>query len=96
MRHPPAVVPTTLCTLPCQHMHTPAHPQATNMARHMVAECGMSPAIGPVFVPAGDERHGGASEATRRAVDGEVAAMLVGAKEQVKRLLASNMQVGVS
>ncbi len=53
------------------------------MARHMVAECGMSPASGPVFVPAGNERHGGASEATRRAVDGEVAAMLVGAKEQV-------------
>ena len=43
----------------------------------MVAECGMSAAIGPVYVAAmHDERHGGGgvSEATRQRVDAEVRA----------------------
>ncbi|GLI67631.1 hypothetical protein VaNZ11_011879 [Volvox africanus] len=68
--------------------------QATSMARHMVTECGMSTAIGPVYVAANDERHGGTriSEATRQRVDAEVAAMLGDAKEAVRALLADRMQ----
>ncbi|GIL57193.1 hypothetical protein Vafri_12491, partial [Volvox africanus] len=68
--------------------------QATSMARHMVTECGMSTAIGPVYVAANDERQGGSgiSEATRQRVDAEVAAMLGDAKESVRALLADRMQ----
>ncbi|EFJ46511.1 hypothetical protein VOLCADRAFT_105496 [Volvox carteri f. nagariensis] len=68
--------------------------QATSMARHMVAECGMSTAIGPVYVAAHEERHGGAgvSEATRQRVDAEVATMLADAKEVVRALLLERMQ----
>ncbi|GIM07357.1 hypothetical protein Vretimale_11524, partial [Volvox reticuliferus] len=68
--------------------------QATSMARHMVTECGMSSVIGPVYVAANDERHGGAgiSEATRQRVDAEVAAMLGEAKGAVRALLTDRMQ----
>ncbi|KXZ49119.1 hypothetical protein GPECTOR_23g49 [Gonium pectorale] len=68
--------------------------QATSMARHMVAECGMSSAIGPVHLAGADDRHGGlgVSEATRRAVDAEVAAMLADAKREVSELLQERMQ----
>ncbi|GLC41713.1 hypothetical protein PLESTB_000685100 [Pleodorina starrii] len=68
--------------------------QATSMARHMVTECGMSAAIGPVYVAGGDERHGGSavSEATRQRVDAEVSGMLGEAKEAVRALLTERMQ----
>lgn len=42
--------------------------QATEMARHMVMQCGLSDTVGPVYV--NDEKH--LSEASRQAIDTEV------------------------
>jgi len=61
--------------------------QATEMARHMVMQCGLNDVVGPVYVA--DEKS--LSDASRAAVDGEVRAMLVGARAQVKALLTARM-----
>ncbi|KAI7841845.1 hypothetical protein COHA_004374 [Chlorella ohadii] len=55
--------------------------QATRLARHMVVDCGMSDAIGPVAV--GEEQ----SPSTRQAVDAEVQGMLKAAYNRVTSLL---------
>lgn len=76
---------------PCPHHHPDLPPgedhvtsgatsdlkQATRMARHMVVDCGMSDAIGPVAV--GEEQ----SPVTRQAVDAEVQRMLKAAYARV-------------
>jgi len=41
--------------------------QATNMARHMVMQCGLNDAVGPVFIEDGDMK--GLSEGLRQQVD---------------------------
>jgi ATP-dependent metalloprotease len=56
---------------------------ATRLARHMVEECGMSAAVGPVAIAPGD----GAAPGVRAAVDAEVAAMLKAAYARVAALL---------
>lgn len=64
--------------------------QATEWARHMVAQCGMSEAVGPVYIPedkGGPGGGSGVSEATRQAVDAEVRRILTEAREAVRRLL---------
>ena len=48
--------------------------QATSLARHMVAECGMSEAIGPIYV---DDLRGQSAQ-MRSAIDAEVTGMLKG------------------
>ena len=71
--------------------------QATEWARHMVAECGMSDAVGPVYIKdsgGGGPGGGGASgvsEATRQQVDAEVRAMCVEARARVSRLLSERI-----
>ena len=60
--------------------------QATSIARHMIAECGMSDAIGPVYV---DDR-AFKSRQLSTAVDSEVVTMLKQAQERVKRLLSKH------
>jgi ATP-dependent metalloprotease len=65
--------------------------QATEWARHMVAECGMSDAVGPVYIrdpsSGGPSAASALSEATKQAVDAEVRSMLVEARAKVVRLL---------
>ncbi|GBF97365.1 ATP-dependent zinc metalloprotease [Raphidocelis subcapitata] len=65
--------------------------QATEWARHMVAECGMSEAVGPVYIKdpssAGPSAASMLSEATKQQVDAEVRSMLVEARARVTRLL---------
>ena len=58
--------------------------QATRLARHMVMECGMSDAVGPVFLDAEADRLG--SELVRTA-DGEVSRLLREAYDRVRQLL---------
>jgi ATP-dependent Zn protease len=57
----------------------------------MVAECGMSEAVGPVYIKdassAGPSAASALSEATKQAVDAEVRSMLVDARARVVRLL---------
>jgi ATP-dependent metalloprotease len=72
--------------------------QATEWARHMIAQCGMSDAVGPVYIPEGGGGGpgapgggGGVSEATRQAVDAEVRRVLTEAREGVKRLLSERL-----
>lgn len=61
--------------------------QATRMARMAVAECGMSEAIGPVYVERGGGAGAPASSDLQRRVDGEVARMLREAHARVTALL---------
>jgi ATP-dependent Zn protease len=68
--------------------------QATRVARHMIAECGMSEAVGPRFVDAGDSGGSGGSGSsssanpdTVRLVDAEVGAFLREARDRVAALL---------
>ena len=69
--------------------------QATEMARYMVTHCGMNDVVGPQYLASGDERGGAPmSDETRNAVDTEVRRMLVDAKEEVKTLLTTRMEVG--
>ncbi|KAI8474800.1 MAG: peptidase family M41-domain-containing protein [Monoraphidium minutum] len=68
--------------------------QATEWARHMVAECGMSDAVGPMYIKEASGPQGGGgnlSEATKQAADREVRAMLVEAREKVVRLLTEKL-----
>lgn len=65
------------------------------MARYMVTRCGMNDVVGPQYLASGDERGGAPmSDETRNAVDAEVRRMLVDAKEEVKTLLTTRMEVG--
>lgn len=84
--------------------HTPAHmrlhceqvstgassdlQQATRIARMAVAECGMSEAIGPVYVERGDGARHPASADLHRRVDSEVSRVLREAHARVTALLA--------
>jgi ATP-dependent metalloprotease len=65
--------------------------QATRMARHMVADCGMSDLIGPMHVQTlmDHERSGGV---LREHVDAEVARVLRESYERVKSMLTTNEQ----
>lgn len=56
---------------------------ATNMARHMVEDCGMSDRIGPIALPSPDKR--GAS--LNKEADEEISKFLRGAYARVKELL---------
>ncbi|XP_024357561.1 ATP-dependent zinc metalloprotease FTSH 9, chloroplastic/mitochondrial [Physcomitrium patens] len=55
--------------------------QATALARHMVTECGMSDAVGPVFI---DSKLSGDFQ---KSIDAEVVRLLKEAYERVKKLL---------
>jgi len=63
--------------------------QATALARHMVAECGMSDVIGPVCVADGPAGRWRPSAATERVVDDEVRRMLRESEARVRELLGS-------
>ena len=60
------------------------------MARHMVTQCGLSDAIGPIYVT--DEKL--LSEDLKRRIDAEVHSMLVDARAAAKALLNDKIQVG--
>jgi ATP-dependent Zn protease len=56
--------------------------QATNLARHMVTECGMSDVVGPIFIsdsPGGD---------FQKKIDSEVMRLLKEAYARVRKLLS--------
>merc|ERR1712176_60854 len=57
--------------------------QATNLARHMVAECGMSNAVGPIYV---DDLRSQSSKMPKD-IDAEVVQLLKDAEKRVKNLL---------
>eukprot|EP00661_Eupelagonemidae_sp_cell13_P001383 gene1382-1502_t len=57
--------------------------QATNLARHMVAECGMSDTIGPIYV---DDFKSQSSQ-MRKNIDAEVVQLLKDAEKRVRVLL---------
>lgn len=61
--------------------------QATSTARHMVADCGMSDAIGPVYVASNAGPYREASEDSQQRVEAEVRVMLMDAYQRVKTLL---------
>lgn len=63
--------------------------QATEMARHMVAQCGLNDAVGPVYVS--DEKLLG--EELKQKIDAEVREMLVEARSAAKTLLADKIKV---
>ena len=65
---------------------------ATAVARHMVAECGMSDAVGPRFV-GGEGKAGGVSADVARSVDAEVGTLLRDAYARVYALLKSKEPV---
>lgn len=62
--------------------------QATELARHMVTQCGMNESVGPMYVA--DEKL--LSEGFRQQIDGEVRRMLVEAREKVKTLLQDRIE----
>jgi ATP-dependent metalloprotease len=62
--------------------------QATEMARHMVMQCGLNEAVGPVYVA--DDK--ALSEQSRQQIDAEVRSMLVEARERVRTLLTDKLQ----
>ena len=73
--------------------------QATEIARHMVREWGMSPAVGPVHLSDDDEpvflgrdfsRRATCSEATSELVDREVKRILDGGYDSAKKLVLEN------
>ena len=68
--------------------------QATRMARMAVAECGMSEAIGPVYVERGGGSGAPASSDLQRRVDGEVGRMLREAHARVTALLVWGFGLG--
>jgi len=57
--------------------------QATSLARHMVAECGMSPNIGPIYV----DDYRSQSAHLRKEIDEEVVDLLKDAEKRVRLLL---------
>jgi len=71
--------------------------QATEWARHMVSQCGMSEALGPMYIPeggggpGGGGGGGGVSEATRQAVDAEVRRVLGEARDAVRAMLRERL-----
>ena len=58
---------TCCCALQVSSGATDDLRQATNMARHMVMQCGLNDAVGPVFIEDGDMK--GLSEGLRQQVD---------------------------
>ena len=66
--------------------------QATRIARMAVAECGMSEAVGPVFVERGGGAGAPASADLERRVDGEVGRMLREAHARVTALLVQPLR----
>ncbi len=58
------------------------------MARHMVMQCGLNEAVGPVYVA--DDK--ALSEQSRQQIDAEVRSMLVEARERVRTLLTDKLQ----
>lgn len=58
--------------------------QATSLARHMIAECGMSEDIGPIYAQGAH-----ASSDTERRIDGEVARVLKEAYARVTSILVN-------
>ena len=68
--------------------------EATRMARMAVAECGMSEAIGPVYVERGGGAGAPASADLQRRVDGEVGRMLREAHARVTALLVRGFGLG--
>ncbi|RKZ32006.1 cell division protein FtsH [bacterium] len=74
---------------------------ATNIARKMVCEWGMSEKLGPLdFTTKGDEvflgkelitRHSSHSDEVKRLIDEEVASLVEGALEQAKKILSENI-----
>ncbi len=61
--------------------------QATNLARHMVTQCGMSTEFGPMYV-SGDGRSGnGFGPETQRRVDNEISRILRDSYSRVQMLL---------
>jgi ATP-dependent metalloprotease len=62
--------------------------QATNMARHMVMQCGLNDELGPLYIE--DEKL--LSEALKQQVDAEVRGLLINARSQVKALLTEQLE----
>jgi cell division protease FtsH len=76
--------------------------RATDIARRMVAELGMSPLIGPVHLVRrsnlflqqnGDGAHGEYSEATAQVIDGEVQRLLLEGYNEALRILRNDRDV---
>jgi cell division protease FtsH len=75
--------------------------RATEIARRMVAELGMSPLIGPVhlvrrnhaFLPNGDGAHSEYSEATAQVIDSEVQRVLLEGYNQAMQILRNERAV---
>lgn len=61
--------------------------QATQLARHMVTECGMSELLGPVYLADSDSGRFKPSADTERTVDEEVRRLLKESYERVRQLL---------
>eukprot|EP00775_Hariotina_reticulata_P001558 gene1558-1898_t len=61
--------------------------QATNMARHMIMQCGLNDDVGPLYIE--DEKH--LSEQLKQQVDSEVRGLLKEARTQVKALLSEKL-----
>ncbi|KAF6252523.1 hypothetical protein COO60DRAFT_1471478 [Scenedesmus sp. NREL 46B-D3] len=62
--------------------------QATNMARHMVMQCGLNDELGPLYIE--DEKL--LSESMKQQVDTEVRGLLINARSQVKALLTEQLE----
>uniref|UniRef100_A0A383WAE8 AAA+ ATPase domain-containing protein n=1 Tax=Tetradesmus obliquus TaxID=3088 RepID=A0A383WAE8_TETOB len=62
--------------------------QATNMARHMVMQCGLNDELGPLYIE--DEKL--LSESTKQQIDTEVRGLLINARNQVKALLTEQLE----
>ena len=65
--------------------------QATALARHMVSECGMSDAIGPMYLADSASGRFKPSADTERAVDEEVRRLLKEAYDRVRLLLKASL-----
>jgi ATP-dependent metalloprotease len=65
--------------------------QATALARHMVSECGMSDAIGPMYLADSASGRFKPSADTERAVDEEVRRLLKESYDRVRLLLKASL-----
>lgn len=68
--------------------------QATNLARHMVTQCGMSTEFGPVYVSGDGRSSNGFGPETQRRVDNEISRILRDSYSRVQMLLVSAYHVG--
>merc|ERR1719201_555987 len=64
--------------------------QATNMARSMITQWGMSSTLGPMYYPQNELDM--LSPATREAVEKEVAELLISAEANAKRILTTHKE----